>query len=213
MTIPTPYPRIPGTNLPMLELFAILPEHAELVHGWITDEKARDWLDLGSGRQFLSKRDLYLMLTSARNFARLFRLPGSETPLGLVCLIDVENQMGSAEVWGVRGVYASGPPNISVAAFLLALANGFLEREREVIGSWVVDGNALSIAMHRQLAMTETGRQRSRHAMQGRRFDRLLFDMTRAEFAERFADVPTVTGRSFSQLGAEPAIHGDLIDA
>lgn len=201
MTITHATPRIPGTTFPLLELFPVGPGHAALVHGWIDDDKARPWLDLGSGRQSLAKRDLYVMLTSPRTWARLFRLPGSDVPLGLVCLNDVANEMGSAEVWGVRGCYdASAPPNTSVAAFLLALANGFIERERAVIGSWVVDGNALSVGMHRLLGMTETGRQRQRHAMGARRLDRLLFDMTRAEFAARF---PAVAGESGRTLGAE----------
>ena len=197
-------PCIAGTTFPLLELFPLGPEHATLVHDWISDDKARPWLDLGSGRQAMNRRDLYLMLTGPRTWARLFRLPGSSVPLGLVCLNDVGNAMGSADVWGVRGSYdMAAPPNTSVAAFLLALANGFIDCERQVIGSWVVDGNALSVGMHRLLGMTETGRQRQRHPMGARRLDRLLFDMTRAEFAARFPDVPGQSGRTLRGEAAD----------
>lgn len=177
---------IPGMAFPQLELFPIGPEHAALLHGWIVDPKARDWLDLGSGRQSMSERELYMMLTSPRNLARLFRLPGQDTPLGLICLNDVQNKMGCAEVWGVRGVYAGAPQNTAVAAFLQILDYGFRQLNLSVISSWVVDGNQLSLGMHRVLGMTETGRQRQRHVIGSRRHDRVLFDMTRAEFDSRF---------------------------
>jgi RimJ/RimL family protein N-acetyltransferase len=186
---PVRHDTIPGTAFPRLELFPIGPGHAAMMHGWIADPKARDWLDLGSGRQSMSERDLYLMLTSPRTYARLFRLPGQDTPLGLICLNDVQNQMGCAEVWGVRGVYAGAPQNTAVAAFLQVLEHGFRVLNLQVISSWVVDGNQLSIGMHRLLGMTETGRQRQRHVIGARRHDRVLFDMTRAEFDSRFGHI------------------------
>jgi RimJ/RimL family protein N-acetyltransferase len=199
MTTREPYAKIPGTDLPMLELFPMRAEHIDLVASWISDEKARCWLDLGGGRQELPKRNLYLKLTDTRNCTRLFRMPGTQTLLGLVCLNDVTNEMGSADVWGVRGAYASGPANISVAAFLMMLATGFLDLDRHVIASWIVEGNEFSIAMHRRLGLVETGRQRNRHRMNGRQYDRLLFDITRDEFAARFPRVPSESGRTFER--------------
>lgn len=148
----------------------------------------------------MSKRDLFLMVTSIRNHARLFRLPGQDEPLGLICLNDSVNLMGSAEAWGVRGVYSGAPANISASAFVLALATGFVDLNREVIGSWVVDCNQFSVAMHLKLGFRETGRMRSRHFMNGRHYDRVLFDMTRAEFAERYPDVPSENGLTMRQL-------------
>lgn len=199
MNVLKPFEKIPGTELPMLELFPVGPQHMDQVHSWICDEKARCWLDLGGGQQSLPKRNLYLLLTSARNHARLFRVPGTDAPLGLVCLNDARNEMGSADVWGMRGQFAGGPPNVSVAAFLLILANGFLDLDRHVIGSWIVESNQLSIAMHHRLGLKESGRQRGRHRMNGRHFDRLLFDITRDEFAARFPHVPSQSGRTFAQ--------------
>jgi RimJ/RimL family protein N-acetyltransferase len=188
----------------MLEFVPIRPQHMDLIVSWVSDEKARCWLDLGHGRQELPKRNLYLMLTDARHHARVFRVPGREALLGLVCLNDVTNEMGSADVWGVRAMSAGGPPHVSVAAFLLILASGFLDLGRHVIGSWIVEGNQLSIAMHRRLGLRETGRQRARHRMHGRHHDRLLFDITREEFCERFPQVPSEEGRVFQQSAPVP---------
>lgn len=191
---------IPGTTLPWIELIPLQTDHATTIHLWFADEKVRPWLDLGSGRQQLPVRELYLLLTGSRSFTRLARLPGSTEPLGLVCLGDVSNQMGSADIWGVRGTFAQSPGNVSVAAFLLMLANGFVDLGRTVISSWVVEGNQFSIAMHQRLGMRETGRQRARHFAGGQRRDRLLFDITRAEFAERFGAVRAESGRCMDDL-------------
>ncbi len=199
---------IPGTSLPWVELLALGPEHAETVHGWFSDEKVRPWLDLGGGRQQLPKRELFLLLTGARSLTRLVRVPGCSQPFGLVCLGDVTNEMGSADIWGVRGTFAAGPGNVSVAAFLLMLATGFIDRDRAVIGSWIVEGNQFSIAMHERLGLRQTGRQRGRHLCDGLRRDRLLYDITRAEFAERFADVPAESGRSFASLNLRSVEQG-----
>jgi hypothetical protein len=201
----TPYATIPGTTLPLIELCPLLPAHAEMVKGWIDDERARCWLDLDSGRQQMDTRPLYLMLTGARCHARLTRMPGSEHYGGLVCLNDSRNEMGSAGVWGLRGDYGPSVPNIAVAAFLVMLATGFLDLQREVIGSWVVDGNQFSVAMHERLGLQLTGRQRARHRMNGRLHDRLLFDITRDEFAERYPKVASEAGRTFAGLRATEA--------
>lgn len=188
---------IPGTSLPCVELHPVDGTHAHIIDGWFRDERARHWLDLGSGRQQMPARELLLMLIGPRCHARLFRLPGSAVFLGLVCLNDFRNEMGSAEVWGLRGFYGRTVPNVTAAAFLSVVAEGFLHLGREVIGSWVVEGNAFSISMLEKLGMRCTGRQRARHRINGRLHDRLLFDVTRQEFAAAY---PLIA--SASQLGA-----------
>lgn len=196
---------IPGTDFPMLELSPVESGHANMIWEWINDPRAKCWLDLGGGRQDLTRRELYLLLTNARNHARLFRLPGGTEPLGLICLNDVSNMMGSADVWGVRGVYAGAPANVSVSAFLHVLATAFVDLERHVVGSWVVDGNLFSVAMHVKLGFQQCGRQRGRHIMNDRHYDRLLFDLTREEFTERFSHVPAESGRTLAGDRSETA--------
>jgi RimJ/RimL family protein N-acetyltransferase len=203
MPAPQPgYPTIPGTNLPLIELCPVPAAQAEMVKRWLDDERARCWLDLDSGRQQMDTRPLFLMLTGPRCHTRLTRMPGSTEYQGLVCLNDCANEMGSAGVWGVRGHYGPTIPNVAVASFLSILANGFLDLGREVIGSWVVEGNQFSVAMHERLGLRQTGRQRARHRMNGRLHDRLLFDITRDEFAERYPQVASESGRSFAALRA-----------
>jgi RimJ/RimL family protein N-acetyltransferase len=195
---------IPGTDLPLLRMDPVLPSDMAAVHRWICDEKARAWLDLGGGRQTLSTRELFLLLTSPRNHARLFRAPEGGEPLGLSCLNDVTNLMGSADIWGMRGLYARGPRHMAAASMLLMLADGFIDHGRSVIGSWIAEGNVLSIGMHERLGMRQTGRQRARHRIGASHYDRLLFDMTSDEFAARYPDVAAGSGATMRSLAARP---------
>jgi RimJ/RimL family protein N-acetyltransferase len=208
ITNPTTSSTIPGTDLPMLRRDPVLPSDMASVHGWICDEKARVWLDLGGGCQTLSVRALYLLLTSPRNHARLFRAPGGGEPLGLSCLNDVTNQMGSADIWGMRGQYARGPRHMAAACMLLTLADGFIDHGRQVIGSWIADGNMFSIGMHLRLGMRQAGRQRARHRIGDVYYDRLLFDMTRDEFAARYPDVAAGSGATMRDLSIPLALAG-----
>jgi RimJ/RimL family protein N-acetyltransferase len=192
---------IPGTDLPRVNFSPVGFDHADMLHAWLSDDRVCCWLDFGGGRQQLTKLALYALLTSKRNLARLFHPAGDATPIGLVCMTDIDNPMGSSEVWGMRGLYGTAPKHIATSAMLTALATGFVDQGREVMGSWLVDGNAPSMQIHRKLGLTETGRQRARHRMHGRLHDRVLFDITREEFIQRFPDVPSETGRTCRSMG------------
>jgi RimJ/RimL family protein N-acetyltransferase len=191
---------IPGTSLPLLRRDPVLPSDMATVHRWVCDDSARVWLDLGGGRQTLSARELFLLLTSPRHHARLFRAPQGGEPLGLSCLNDVANLMGSAEIWGMRGPHARGPRHMAAAAMLLMLADGFIDHQRMVIGSWIAEGNVFSIGMHARLGMRQGGRQRARHRIGDVHYDRLLFDMTRDEFARLYPDVAASSGATMRSL-------------
>jgi hypothetical protein len=193
---------LPGTDWPLVELCKLEASHAGMIKSWLDQGRASHWLDLGSGRQQMSTRELFLMLIGPRCHARLFRLPGAEEFLGLVCLTDCSNAMGSAEVWGMRGFYGPTPMNVVPSAFVSIAATGFLDLGREVIGSWVVEGNQFSIATLERLGMRQMGRQRARHRVNGRLQDRLLFDVVRAEFADRYPLVPAESGRTFASCGS-----------
>ena len=206
---------LPGTDFPRLEAVPIAGTDAAMLADWIGDDRARPWLDLGGGRQLLGARELYLLLASPTKLARLFRVPGTTVPIGFACLNDVTNLMGSAEVWGVRGAYADGGPrNSALSSFLQILATGFIDRQRTVIGSWGSANNGLSVIMHKRLGMTQGGRARARHVMGGVAHDRLLFDMTAAEFGARYPDVPAESGRSWADLHPAAAAAGrEMADA
>lgn len=192
---------IPGTDLPRVVLKTVGHEDIDTVHEWLSNQRVHCWLDFGGGRQQLSRLAVGSMLTSKRNRGLLFYAPDSTVPIGIVCLTDIDNAMGSAEIWGVRGHFGPAPKNITTSALLAAMATGFLEHGREAIGTWLVDGNVASVGVHAKLGMTQTGRQRGRHRMGAELRDRILFDMLRHEFIARFPDAPAASGVTCRSLG------------
>ncbi len=190
---------IPGTTFPSVQFNTIRAQDIDMIAGWMEDKKIHQWLDMGGGRQVVSKMQLHSMLMSQRTHARLFGMPGSLS-IGLICINDVDNLMGTADMWGLRGVYEKGPSNIATAAALVGLATGFIDFKREVMRTWVVDGNHRSLLIHRKLGLREVGKARSCHVMDGKRYDRHLFDMTRDEFANLYPDVPSESGTTFRTL-------------
>ena len=190
---------IPGTGYPKVQFTAVQAKDIDMIAGWMENEKIHQWLDMGGGRQLISKMQLHSMLMSQRTCARLFGVPGG-LPIGLICIHDIDNLMGSADMWGLRGVYAKGPSNVATAAALVGLATGYLDYGREVMRTWVVDGNHRSLLIHRKLGLREVGKARSCHVMNGKRYDRYLFDMTRDEFANLYPEVPSESGKTFRAL-------------
>ncbi|WP_224360669.1 GNAT family N-acetyltransferase [Hyalangium versicolor] len=191
-------PRLPGTTWPRVELLPFGPQHLDMVWEWMNPPQVRCWLDFGGGRQDLSKRQLYLMLSNSHVCARLFQLPGDSRPLGLVCMNNIDDLMGSMDVWIVRDLSVMRPIRNSVtSAGARILATGFLDFGRQIATTWVVASNRASIYLHDIIGMRHSGTQRSRHVIDGRRHDRWLYDMTLAEFGQLYPDVPSEQGRTF----------------
>ncbi|KFE69492.1 GNAT family protein [Hyalangium minutum] len=191
-------PLLPGTKFPSVETLPFSLEHLDTVWGWMTPPNVRCWLDFGGGKQELPKRQLYMLLTSPRVCARLFRLPGDTQPLGLVCLNNIDDLMSAMDVWVVRDVSVRRTVRNDVAgAIVSVMATGFLDYGRQVANSWVVASHRASIYLHNVVGMKRSGIQRLRHVMEGRRYDRWTYDMTLADFGEMYPDVPSEKGRTF----------------
>jgi len=196
--------RIPGTDLPLVTSVPFTAQHAELVHAWASAQHAQDWIDMGNGKRDLTCREFYCFLNSSRNHARVFLDPGTLQPTGLACLNDVHNQMGYAEIWGLRGQFTSRIRGLAPATSLLMLATAFIDFERESVGAWVVAGNSFAIALHQRLGYVRTGVQRRRHRVGQVWHDRVTFDITREEFATRYPRVPAASGRCWLDRPSRP---------
>jgi hypothetical protein len=204
-------PSLPGTKFPWVETLPVGPDHLDTVWGWMTPPSVRCWLDFGGGRQELPKRQLYMMLTSPRVCARLFRLPGDTQPLGIVCLNNIDDLMDAMDVWVVRDVSVRRTVRNDVAgAIVSVMATGFLDYGRQIANSWVVASHRASIYLHKVVGMKRSGIQRSRHVMEGRRYDRWTYDMTLSDFGALYPDVLSEQGRTFrTHIPTPPSADGN----
>ena len=100
------------------------------------------------------------------------------------CRFDnVNNAFGNAMLWGVRARLRP-PTKVRTRNVLLeVLKHGFKAHGLHSVHAWVVDCNRVSSMLMRSIGMTEMGRMRQCHLLDGVPHDRLLFDITQADFA------------------------------
>lgn len=183
---------LPGTSFPSVAIRPYDKTDIDTVHPWLSETHRNKWLDLGSGRQNLGKGETQILLHNVRHRAFLYG-PSEENWVGLIVLSGIDHAMGVSEIWGLRG-RAGGPRDTTVSAFLRLLATAFVDYNREVVSTWVVENNVLSRRLHTLIGMTETGRHRGWHVMDGKRWDRILYDYHKDEFLMRFPRVPAASG-------------------
>ncbi|MDK2125936.1 GNAT family N-acetyltransferase [Parachitinimonas caeni] len=188
--------------LPDVYFKPLTGDDVALLEQWLEPANVHGWLDFGSGRQKLSRLQLQALVSSKKNWAR-FYCDAEGRPIGFMCMVDIDNPMGSAEVFGLRGDLQNGPRHITTAAFINALATGFYDLDRSVMSTWVVASNRPSIQVHRKAGLTEVGRLRHRHVMAGERLDRVCFDITREEFGRLHPTAISEQGACYADWLAE----------
>lgn len=155
-----------------------------LVAEWLANPLNYKWLDFGLGRQTLGTAALKVMQNSASHFIRVIHEEGGR-PVGIFGLHNVDNPFGNAMLWGVRARLRP-PTKVRTRNVLkLVLAHGFEAHGLHSVHAWVVDRNQSSAMLMRSIGMTEMGRMRKCHLLDGVPRDRILFDITREDFEAR----------------------------
>jgi hypothetical protein len=168
------------------------PESIGLVAEWRGREDDYKWLEFGEGVGALSALSLKLMTQRDRHVLRLFTPDDSDLPIGLVALSDVRLLWKTAgSVWTVLGRKRFG--GYACRAVSMLLTFGFRELGLEAVSAWTVEHNHASRRILEQLGFRYIGRQRRRHWMDGRPYDRLLYDLLASEHRELPDGSPAVT--------------------
>lgn len=155
----------------------------ELVAGWLAQKQNYQWLDFGNGRQVVTPALLKIMAQRESHFLRVYTWGRGERPLGIVGLNSVDRASGTGTLWAVAGEKSfSNRGYVSLASSkLLTLA--FRDLGLHVVDTWIVDRNP-SLRSLARLNFRFIGRRRQCHLIDGRRYDRLLFDLLAAEHRE-----------------------------
>ncbi|NRA64247.1 MAG: GNAT family N-acetyltransferase [Pseudobacteriovorax sp.] len=169
--------------------------HVPLVKEWLSRDSITKWLDMGHGKQKLNDLELRNFIINPNNKIFLYG-PSEDCLVGLMCLNGITHKMGLGEVWGLRGA-PGGTRDLTTFAFLKVIATGFLEFDRKVISTWVAEPNRLSHRVHENCGFKPTGRLRDAHLLDGKRCDRVLYDITYSEFEERYPLVSSILGHRF----------------
>jgi len=158
-------------------------EHFELVAGWLARKENHRWLDFGNGRQHFTPTLLKVMAQQPTHFMRLYTSDRDDTPIGIVGLTRVDRVFKTATFWGVCGDKSFRSRGVSNFASSKLMTIAFRDLGLHAINTWAVEHNP-SIRVIGRLGFRLIGRQRQCHEIDGRLYDRLLFDLLASEHRE-----------------------------
>lgn len=153
-----------------------------LVADWLASPPAQRWLDFGPGVRTLSAAAVRVMTQRDIHMLRLFTTDESDEPIGLVALSDIDRTFGTGRLWYVLGEREYAARGYTSRAVAQLLDHAFATLGLQAVNAWVVECNAPSIRVLERNGFTLTGRLRRSHLIDGRAYDRLLFDLLAEEF-------------------------------
>lgn len=155
----------------------------ELAARWLECKENNQWLDFGNGRQRITPTLLRIMAQRDTHLIRLYGMPGDDRPIGLVALNNVDRNMRTGTLWAVAGEKSFAHRGWARVAASRLLTLAFQELGLHSVNTWTVEHNPSQRGVAR-LGFRLIGRQRQCHLIDGRPYDRLLFDLLASEHRE-----------------------------
>lgn len=159
------------------------PELFQVAAGWLARKENYQWLDFGNGRQPVTPALLKIMTQRESHFLRIYTSDRDHDPVGILGLNSIDRSFKTATFWGVSGEKSFRNRGHSTFASSRFLALAFRELGLETINTWAVDQNP-SLRTIERLGFRCVGRLRQCHYIDGRPYDRLLFDLLADEHRE-----------------------------
>jgi RimJ/RimL family protein N-acetyltransferase len=159
------------------------PDLIALASSWLSREENWKWLDFGGKGQPPTPALVKIMTQLNTSLLRVFTADDDVTPIGVVGLTDIHRQFKTASVWVVLGEKSYARHGYATRAYRKLLTVGFRELGLEAITSWAVEHN-VSLEIGQRANFHFIGRQRRCHWIDGKPYDRLLFDLLASEHQE-----------------------------
>jgi RimJ/RimL family protein N-acetyltransferase len=159
------------------------PAVIELAAGWLAQKDNYQWLDFGAGRRVPTAAALKIMTQMETHVLRVFTSDEDDRPIGMVGLNNVDRTFKTASVWVLLGDRSYARQGYSTRALSKMLTLAFEELGLHAVTTWVVEHNP-SIRLVEATNFRFIGRQRQCHYIDGKPFDRLLFDLLASEHKE-----------------------------
>jgi RimJ/RimL family protein N-acetyltransferase len=153
--------------------------------GWLAEKRNHQWLNLGDGAQQIGPLSLKLMSRSDAHILRAFTADEDGSPIGLVALSSVNRDFRSALLWALLGDRRYAAKGYVLRATRAMLTLGFTSFGLECVNAWAVECNHASLRILKKLNFKPIGRQRDCHYIDGRPFDRLLFELQSSDHRSR----------------------------
>ena len=159
------------------------PELIKLAAGWLARQENYQWLGFGSGKQIVTPALLKIMAQRETHFLRAYTSDMDDIPIGVLGLNDVDRAFKNATFWGASGEKSFRNRGYSTLASSKFLTLAFRDLGLHTINTWAVEHNP-SLRTIERLGFRLAGRLRQCHCIDGRLYDRLLFDLLASEHRE-----------------------------
>jgi len=159
------------------------PEILELVTSWLAQKENYQWLDFVNGGRIVTPALLKVMSQRDTHFLRAYTSDRDDTPIGIVGLNKVDHAFKTATFWGASGEKSFRNRGYSTIASSKLMTRAFRDLGLHAVNTWAVDHNP-SLRTIERLGFRFIGRQRQCHYLDGRPYDRLLFDLLASEHRE-----------------------------
>ena len=165
----------------MTAIEPLTAEYFAMAAQWLSNPEVNQWLSGEWRDQVVEPRMIGIAARNKRG--RLFLIRSDGQPCGLVALTDWDSADGIAMVWGVLGDPAFGGRGVFTEALGQLVRMAFQEFHIEAVHAWIMEDNVRSRRVVQKLGFHEQGRLRSAACRNGRRVDRVYFDLTRQDLA------------------------------
>ena len=157
---------------------ATIPTVAE----WLGREDVYRWLDFGLGIQRVTLPALQLMAQRDIHCLWVHTAEGEDgPPIGIVGLSNISRAFRTATIWAVLGERDYGGRGHTYRATARLLTYAFSDIGLASVNAWAAETNVASQRILKRLGFRLIGRQRQCHCVDGRLFDRLLYDLLPSE--------------------------------
>lgn len=155
----------------------------ELAADWLQRRENYQWLDFGAKSERVTPALLKIMVQRQTNFIRLFTSVELAAPIGIAGLAHVDRNMRTGSLWAVAGDKSFRFRGLTQVAASRLMTLAFQELGLHSINTWTVEHN-VSVRAVKRLGFRFVGRLRQCHFIDGRPYDRLLFDLLASEHRE-----------------------------
>ena len=153
-----------------------------LVEMWLSQEENYKWLDFSPLVQPLNAMVLKMMAQKPQHFIQVFRVDTS--PAGIVALSNINQSAGTATLWYLLGNKQYAGQGYTTRAVSRLLRTAFFDLKLACLEAWAAESNTASIAILKRNGFVYVGTRRQCHVIDGRRHDRLWFDLLSSEYKE-----------------------------
>jgi RimJ/RimL family protein N-acetyltransferase len=159
----------------------LTPDHFAKVAEWLSNAELNQWLTSEWRNRSIDPVVIGVAVRNKRN--RLFLVRFDDRPCGLVALADWDPTDKIAMTWYVLGDSTLGGRGVITAALKELVRTAFEELGIDVVYAWIIEDNHRSRRVLEKVGFRKMGNLRAGSIRNGRRVDRIYFDLTKEDRA------------------------------